>query len=97
MPVAIVQDWIEQETERSTVSYDAVSERLQQQEPIDGLLVHTAGYTGNGFRIFEVWETKEQFDRFLGDRLMPLLMELDDRDPVPPTVLVYELHGFQVP
>jgi hypothetical protein len=94
--VAIVQDWIEPETDRSTRNYDAVSEKLQGQEPIDGLRVHTAGFTGNGFRIFEVWDSKEQFDRFLGDRLMPMLMEQEGSNPTPPTVTVYELHNYMV-
>jgi hypothetical protein len=91
--VAIVQDWIEPETDRSTRNYDAVSELLQGQEPIDGLRVHAAGFTGNGFRIFEVWDSKEQQERFLQDRLMPLLVE-QEGDPTPPTTLVYELHNF---
>jgi hypothetical protein len=93
--VAIVQDWIEPETERSTKNYDAVSEVLQGQEPIDGLRVHTAGFTGNGFRIFEVWDSKEQQERFLEDRLMPLLVAQEGSDPTPPpTTTVYELHNF---
>ena len=67
----------------------------EAQEPIDGLRVHTAGFTGNGFRIFEVWDSKEQFDRFLADRLMPLLVE-QEGDPTPPTMTVYELHNYVV-
>lgn len=95
MAVAIVQDWIEEETDRSTTNYDAISEKLTaQNEPIDGLLVHTAGFTGKGFRIFEVWDSQEQFDRFLEDRLMPLVMEQQGgSDPTPPTMTVYELHN----
>jgi hypothetical protein len=92
MAVAVVQDWIEDETERSTKSYDTITERLQEQGPVDGLIVHTAGFTGTGFRIFEVWETQGHFDRFLGERLMPLLLEVEDGDPTPPQVTAYELH-----
>jgi hypothetical protein len=84
VPVAIVQDWFEEETERSTASYDAVSARLADEGPIEGLLVHTAGFTGSGFRIFEVWQSKEHFDRFLSERLMPLLLAQEDGDPTRP-------------
>jgi hypothetical protein len=94
--VAIVQDWIEEETDRSTTNYDAVSAKLAEQEPIDGLRVHSAGYSGNGFRIFEIWDSKEQFDRFLGERLMPLLMAQEGTNPTPPTTTVYELHNYVV-
>jgi hypothetical protein len=95
MPVAVVQDWVEEETDRSTTNYDAISERLQaQDESPAGLLVHTAGFTGNGFRIFEVWERREDFERFLNDRLMPLIQEVASDDDREPQTTIYELHGF---
>jgi hypothetical protein len=95
--VAIIQDWIEPETDRSTVNYDAVSEKLMaQDEPIDGLLVHSAGFTGSGFRILEIWESRAHYDRFISDRLMPLLVA-QEGDPTPPTIMEYELHSLLVP
>ena len=97
MAIAVVQDWIEEETDRSTKNYDTISERLQAQGPVDGLIVHTAGYSGTGFRIFEVWETKGHFDRFLSERLMPILTDVEEGDPTPPTLTVYELHNVIVP
>jgi hypothetical protein len=30
MPVAVVQEWLEDETDRSTTNYDAIHERLMQ-------------------------------------------------------------------
>jgi len=96
--VAVIQDWLEEESDRSTTNYDAVSAKLaQQQEPIDGLIVHTAGYTGTGFRIFEVWESQAHFDRFLGERLMPLLMAQEGTNSTPPTLTAYELHNVMTP
>jgi hypothetical protein len=95
MAVAVVQDWVEEETDRSTANYDAISERLQaQDQPPAGLLVHTAGFTGNGFRIFEVWESREDYERFLNERLMPLIQEVASGDEREPQQTVYELHGF---
>jgi hypothetical protein len=95
MAVAVVQDWIEQETDRSTTNYDAISERLQAQgEPPAGLLVHTAGFTGNGFRIFEVWESRGDYERFVEERLMPLIQEVAPADDRQPQQTIYELHGF---
>jgi hypothetical protein len=95
MAVAVVQDWIEEETDRSTTNYDAISERLQAQgQPPAGLLVHTAGFTGNGFRIFEVWESREDYERFVEERLMPLIQEVAAADDRQPQQTIYELHGF---
>jgi hypothetical protein len=45
--------------DRSTVNYDFIKEKLGDA-PIDGLIVHTAGFddeTG-AFRIVDVWETR---------------------------------------
>jgi hypothetical protein len=95
MAVAVVQDWVEEETDRSTTNYDAVSERLQaQDEPPAGLLVHTAGFTGHGFRIFEVWESRDDYERFFNERLMPLIQDVASDDDRQPQQTIYELHNF---
>jgi hypothetical protein len=99
MAVAIVQDFPEEETDRSTTNYDAIHEKIMSSgtEPT-GMLIHTAGFTGNGFRIFEVWETKEQFERFMADVVMPAVMEVTAGDPGrEPVLTVYELHSVVVP
>ena len=96
MPVAVVQDWVEEETDRSTTNYDATHERVMQSGPIEGFLLHTAGFTGRGFRIFEVWETREHYDRFVEERLMPIIEEIAPSDSRQPELTVYELHGFVV-
>jgi hypothetical protein len=95
MAVAIVQDWVEEETDRSTKNYDAISARIMaQEEGPSGMLVHAAGFTGNGFRIFEVWESQADFDRFVEQTLMPILNEIGTPDDRQPEVTSYELHGF---
>ncbi|MEN3279108.1 MAG: hypothetical protein V7607_248 [Solirubrobacteraceae bacterium] len=95
MAVAVVQDWVDEETDRSTANYDALSERLQaQDEPPAGLLVHTAGFTGHGFRIFEVWESREDYERFFSERLMPLIQNVASDDDRQPHQTIYELHNF---
>jgi hypothetical protein len=43
--------------------------------PVPGLLVHIAGQGPNGFRVVDVWESQEAFDRF-GETLMPILQEV---------------------
>lgn len=96
MAVAVVQDWVEEETDRSTTNYDAIHERIMQSGPIEGFLLHAAGFTGRGFRIFEVWETREHFDRFVEDRFLPILKELAAADSRQPELTVYQLHEFVV-
>lgn len=97
MPVAVVQEWREDETDRSTKNYDAINERLAQEAPPAGLIIHTAGFFGQGFRIFEVWESTADFERFLSERLLPLIAEVAGTDATPPETSVYELHRFMRP
>jgi hypothetical protein len=40
--------------------------------PVKGLLVHVAGQGPNGFRVVDVWQSEEAFQRF-GEKLMPIL------------------------
>lgn len=57
--------------------------------PVDGLLVHTAGQGGDGFRIVDVWESEGAARRF-GEVLMPMLAEIGVSD-VPE---LYPAHTF---
>ncbi len=43
--------------------------------PVEGLLVHVAGQGESGFRVVDVWESEEAFNRF-GEKLMPILQEV---------------------
>lgn len=43
--------------------------------PVDGLLVHVAGETANGFRVIDVWESDEALQRF-GEALTPIMAKL---------------------
>lgn len=40
--------------------------------PVEGLLAHAAGQGPNGFRVVDVWESEQAFQRF-GEKLMPIL------------------------
>jgi hypothetical protein len=53
-----------------TKNYDAIGEKLRSEGKLapEGLLVHTAGFDGDTFRILEVWKSREQHDRFLSSR-----------------------------
>jgi hypothetical protein len=55
-----------------------------EENPPDGMLVRTAGFFGQGFRIFDVWESEERFQRFLSERLMPIVGEVAGADGAQP-------------
>jgi hypothetical protein len=57
--------------------------------PVDGLLVHVAGQSPQGFRVVDVWESEQACNRF-GELLGPILQEvgIDDRPEI------YQAHAF---
>ena len=96
MAYAFVQDFASGPEETGTSNYDAIHNAIMQKasEP-EGLIIHTAGFTGEGFRIFEVWESREQCERFMNEVVMPTVMEVTQGSPgAPPTTTLYELHNM---
>jgi hypothetical protein len=63
-------------------SYVALTEAMFGQYPMsedkapDGLLIHTAGESEQGFYIYDVWESPEHFQRFAEATLAPALATL---------------------
>lgn len=52
--------------------YDAVTAQMGfADEPPEGLIFHSAGELEGRFQVFNVWETRENFERFTEDRLRP--------------------------
>ena len=97
MAVAFVQEFQIQGGDRSTTNYDTVAERLNVAEPPEGSIVHTAGFDEDAgvFRIFDVWETREDGERFIREQLQPILAELMASRPdatSPDRETWYELH-----
>jgi hypothetical protein len=91
----MVQEFTVEPDDRSTTNYDGVRERLNvDADPPAGLIAHTAGFTGTGvFRIFDVWESEEGWERFRDERLAPAIQPVMDSGGAPPSAeYTYELH-----
>jgi hypothetical protein len=98
MAIAFIQEW--KNSAPGTGNYDAVGEKLDaRNNPPEGLIAHTAGRDSNGvFRIFDIWESREQAQRFQEERVMPIVQEMmsqgrEDMSP-PDTMDTYELHDL---
>jgi len=102
MAIAFMQEWPIQDGDTSTTNYDAVSTELNLQQAPDGLLIHTAGFDHDSgvFRVFDVWDSREQADKFMAEKLNPILermmaeaTERGDESFTPPVREAwYELH-----
>src|SRR2546422_9849722 len=75
MAIAYLQEFKVEAGDTSTTNYDAVVAALNLQDAPDGLLIHTAGFDHDAgvFRILDVWETREQGEKFINDRLNPII------------------------
>jgi hypothetical protein len=62
-------------------------------EAIHGCLVHTAGPSTTGWRIFDVWESTADLDRFMQEYVMPAMGDDMPQGPKPET---YELANVYV-
>jgi hypothetical protein len=100
MAFAFVQDFPPAPGGTSTENYDAIHKAIMQKAGDDpqGLVIHTAGFIGERFRVFEVWESREQCETFMSEVVMPTVMEVTQGSPgVPPATTTYELHEMFVP
>jgi hypothetical protein len=70
MPYAFVQD-----VAASWEQYRRVTEALIDPAP-EGLVLHVAGPTDEGFRIIAVWESREAWQRFQTEALQPAVAAL---------------------
>lgn len=51
------------------------------QQPISGLLFHTAGPIDGGWRVIDIWESEAAFEAFLHSRLQPALAKVEMPQP----------------
>ena len=97
MAVAIVMEMPGTGTEM----YDAVNEKMNvKSDPPAGLICHSAGYTEDGtWRIFDVWESQEAYDRFSDERLGPAINEVSQGEAPAgePRRESYELYNVITP
>jgi hypothetical protein len=75
MAIAYLQEFEIKDGDTSTTNYDAVTTALDLKDAPEGLLIHTAGFDLDAglFRIFDVWETRELGEKFMNERLNPII------------------------
>lgn len=79
MSYAFVQD-----TPATWDTYLGIAEVLGEAPP-EGLVLHVAGPTEEGFRMIGIWSSRKTWDRFRSNHLHGILDSLVDRARVQPT------------
>jgi hypothetical protein len=75
-------------------TYEAVNAEVGVEgEPPPGLLLHCAGEVDGKWQIVDVWESREQAQRFDDERLLPAIEKvMGMRPPTPAPAIEYDLH-----
>ena len=68
--------------------YDDVTEKMfghaspmREDEAPEGLIVHSAGQGEQGYYVYDIWESREAFERFMEEKLGPALREVMGGQP----------------
>ena len=68
-------------------TYEAVTSRVMPGDELpDGCELHIGGPVEQGWRVITVWESREAFDRFREEKLLPAIRELAGDEPPPAAV-----------
>ena len=65
--------------------------------PINGLIVHGGGPSERGVYSLDVWESKEDSERFYAERMVPALQQLGIGDGPPLSYQEFELPYLTLP
>jgi hypothetical protein len=104
LAVCFIQEFAIEPGDRTTTNYDAVNEKLtENQAAPEGLVIHFAGFDEDAgvFRIMTIWKTKEQGQAYHDNAVMPAVRAVfgGDLDPsrAPTREGDYELHHVALP
>jgi hypothetical protein len=81
------------------VQYEQLNESIFGHYPMteadapDGLIMHSAGPMPGGWHVYDVWESREGFERF-GERLAPAVRDVLGRSMSDQKLQYFDVHNF---
>jgi len=82
--------------------YEQVNEKLFGQYPMpadkapDGCVMHSAGPSEDGWYVYDIWESPEQFQRFGEEQVGPAMAEVLGGGGPPPQPQFFPIHNFVI-
>jgi hypothetical protein len=80
-------------------NYDAVARQINwPQNWPEGLTFHVAGSSGDGMRIVEIWDSREQHDRWMQETIQPAIQAVagaHGRAAPPPRFTEFAVHRHE--
>lgn len=74
-------------------TYDSISARVMVPAQEAGCRFHAAGEGEGGWRIIEVWESREGLQRFIDESLIPVIDDVSGGRAEHPMPEVFEIHA----
>ena len=82
-------------------NYDRILQNIGMEKGAEdlprGLIFHVAGPTENGWQVVDVWESREDFDRFFAEKLGPAIRLSGVVPATPKEFAVYNIAGIRLP
>jgi hypothetical protein len=92
MAVAMVMEW-------QGMTQDQYEQALKamelDDEPADGGILHIAGPGLDGWRVVDIWESQEAFERFQAERIAPAAAEAGLIGE--PRIQIFPIHNIFAP
>src|SRR4051794_6567596 len=92
MPTAMIMRWPGVTLDQYE---DARSEVDWEGDRPDGAIFHVASHDGDAIRVFDIWESGDQFQAFVESRLMPGVAKVGIQGE--PEVTLCEVHHMYAP
>ncbi len=84
-----------------TEMYDGVNAEMDvANNPPEGLIFHWVGEVDGKWTITEVWDSREAYDHFQEERVLPAVQKVSGMDPTggpQPTVTESAVHNYEKP
>ena len=81
-----------------TPMYDGVNAEMGiDQNPPEGFIFEWAGEIDGKWTVMSLWESRDQYDRFREERLLPAVKKVSGQDPEEgpqPTTSEFPVHDF---
>jgi hypothetical protein len=90
MAVVVIQEF-----EATLEEYDQVNEKLGAEIPEGGILHAACDLGGGRMRAIDVWESAEHYQRFVQDKLIPAIAEVNPDAPQAGEPDVREIYDLQ--
>jgi heme-degrading monooxygenase HmoA len=86
---------VTQEFEATPEDYEKVNEKIGDAAP-EGLIVHTVTELGGDrWKLVDVWESAEDFQNFVQNKLIPAIAEVNPDAPQAPQPEIVEVRDIQ--